>query len=269
MNSIVNARLKQIKPSPSMAAKIVVDELRRAGREIADFTLGEPDMPTPAHIARAGQDAIAGGDIRYTSPNGTPGLRRAIASSLEQAIGAKYGLDQITVGAGAKQIIGAALTASLEPGDEVIVCAPYWVSYPDMVLLNDGKPVVVTGPESQGFKLDAASLEAAITPRTRWLILNSPSNPSGAVYSRVEMRALTEVLLRHPRVWILSDEIYAPFCYGAEAHVSPVQVEPQLADRTLIVNGMSKSYAMTGWRVGYGAGPAQLIKAMSLSLIHI
>ncbi len=263
MNSIVNARLKQIKPSPSMAAKIVVDELRRAGREIADFTLGEPDMATPAHIARAGQDAIAGGDIRYTSPNGTPGLRRAIAGSLEQTLGAKYGLDQITVGAGAKQIIGAALTASLEPGDEVIVCAPYWVSYPDMVLLNEGKPVVVTGPESQGFKLDAASLEAAITPRTRWLILNSPSNPSGAVYSRAEMRALTEVLVRHPRVWILSDEIYAPFCYGAEAHVSPVQVEPRLAERTLIVNGMSKAYAMTGWRIGYGAGPADLIKAMS------
>ncbi len=263
MNSIVNARLKQIKPSPSMAAKIVVDELRRAGREIADFTLGEPDMPTPAHIARAGQAAIAGGDIRYTSPNGTPGLRRAIANSLELTLGAKYGLDQIAVGAGAKQIISAALTASLEPGDEVIVCAPYWVSYPDMVLLNEGKPVVAAGPESRGFKLDAATLEAAITPRTRWLILNSPSNPSGAVYSRAEMRALTDVLLRHPRVWILSDEIYAPFCYGAEPHVSPVQIEPQLADRTLIVNGMSKSYAMTGWRVGYGAGPADLIKAMS------
>ncbi len=263
MNSIVNARLKQIKPSPSMAAKIVVDELRRAGREIADFTLGEPDMPTPAHIARAGQAAIAGGDIRYTSPNGTPGLRRAIANSLELTLGAKYGLDQIAVGAGAKQIISAALTASLEPGDEVIVCAPYWVSYPDMVLLNEGKPVVAAGPESRGFKLDAATLAAAITPRTRWLILNSPSNPSGAVYSRAEMRALTDVLLRHPRVWILSDEIYAPFCYGAEPHVSPVQIEPQLADRTLIVNGMSKSYAMTGWRVGYGAGPADLIKAMS------
>lgn len=263
MNSIVNARLKQIKPSPSMAAKIVVDELRRQGREIADFTLGEPDMATPAHIARAGQEAIASGDIRYTSPNGTVGLRRAIANSLELGLGVSYGMDQITVGAGAKQIIGAALTASLEPGDEVIVCAPYWVSYPDMVLLNDAKPVVVTGPESQGFKLNAATLEAAITPRTRWLILNSPSNPSGAVYSAAELRALTEVLLRHPQVWILSDEIYAPFCYSGQAHASPVQVEPQLIPRTLIVNGMSKSYAMTGWRVGYGAGPADLIKAMS------
>ncbi|KAG1461751.1 hypothetical protein G6F57_014076 [Rhizopus arrhizus] len=221
-------------------------------------------MPTPAHIARAGQEAIAGGDIRYTSPNGTVGLRRAIANSLELGLGVSYGMDQITVGAGAKQIIGAALTASLEPGDEVIVCAPYWVSYPDMVLLNDAKPVVVTGPESQGFKLDAATLEAAITPRTRWLILNSPRNPSGAVYSAAELRALTDVLLRHPQVWILSDEIYAPFCYSGQSHASPVQVEPQLIPRTLIVNGMSKSYAMTGWRIGYGAGPDELIKAMAI-----
>jgi len=263
MNSIVNARLKQIKPSPSMAAKIVVDELRREGREIADFTLGEPDMSTPAHIARAGQQAIADGDIRYTSPNGTVGLRRAIAKSLQDTLGVSYGMDQITVGAGAKQVIAAALTASLEPGDEVIVCAPYWVSYPDMVLLGEGKPVVVSCPESQQFKLSARTLEAAITPRTRWLILNSPSNPSGAVYSAAEMREITDVLLRHPQVWILSDEIYAPFCYSGEAHASPVQVEPRLVSRTLVVNGMSKSYAMTGWRVGYGAGPADLIKAMS------
>jgi len=263
MNSIVNARLKQIKPSPSMAAKIVVDELRREGREIADFTLGEPDMNTPEHIARAGQEAIARGDIRYTSPNGTLGLRKAIAKYLADSLGVQYGLDEITVGAGAKQIIGAALTASLEAGDEVIVPAPFWVSYPDMVLLAEGKPVVVQCPESQQFKLTPASLEAAITPRTRWLILNSPSNPSGAVYSQVEMRGLTEVLLRHPQVWILSDEIYAPFCYSGEPFASPVQVEPALKPRTLVINGMSKAYAMTGWRVGYGAGPAELVKAMS------
>jgi aspartate aminotransferase len=263
MTSIVNARLKQIKPSPSMAAKIVVDELRREGREIADFTLGEPDMSTPAHIARAGQQAIADGDIRYTTPNGMLGLRRAIAKSLKDTLGVDYGLDQITVGAGAKQIISAALTAGLEPGDEVIVCAPYWVSYPDMVLLGEGKPVTVVCPESQQFKLSAADLEAAITPRTRWIILNSPSNPSGAVYSAEEMRQITDVLLRHPQVWILSDEIYAPFSYNGGISASPVQVEPRLQSRTLVVNGMSKAYAMTGWRVGYGAGPVDLIKAMS------
>lgn len=263
MNSIINTRLKQIKPSPSMAAKLVVDELRSQGKHIADFTLGEPDLPTPGHIARAGQQEIERGQVRYTSAAGTPALRRAIAADLHSTLNLRYSNDQVVVGSGAKQIINAALTATLEAGDEVIVCAPYWVSYPDMVLLSGGVPVVVTCPESQGFKLTPQALESAITPRTRWLVLNSPSNPSGAVYSNTELAALAHVLARHPHVWVMSDEIYSPFCYEGVRAPSLVQANAGLILRTLIINGMSKAYAMTGWRVGYGVGPAELINAMS------
>ncbi|KAG0732816.1 hypothetical protein G6F23_013947 [Rhizopus arrhizus] len=203
------------------------------------------------------------GETKYPPAQGTVALRRAAQGHLLEATGVDYPVAQIIVSTGAKQVIFNGLAATLNEGDEVLIPAPFWVSYPDMVLVNDGTPVVVACPEADGFKLTPQALEAAITPRTRWLILNSPSNPSGAVYSAAELRALTDVLLRHPQVWILSDEIYAPFCYSGQSHASPVQVEPQLIPRTLIVNGMSKSYAMTGWRIGYGAGPADLIKAMS------
>jgi aspartate aminotransferase len=247
-----------------MLAKARVDGLRAAGRSIIDFTIGEPDFPTPAHIVRGGVDALLGGQTRYTSSAGTPALRRAIAAKLARENRLDVSPEHIVVGSGAKQVIFEALAATLNPGDEVVVAAPYWVSYPDMVLINGGTPVIARGEAREGFKLTPAVLEAAISPRTRWLLLNSPNNPTGAVYTPDEMRALCEVLRRHPQVWIMSDEIYEHFVFGGAQHVSPLNVAPDLADRTLLVNGMSKSYAMTGWRIGYGAGPLPLVKAISM-----
>lgn len=247
-----------------MQAKARVDGLRAAGRSIIDFTIGEPDFPTPAHIVSGGIDALLGGQTRYTSSAGTPALRRAIAAKLARENGLEVSPENVVVGSGAKQVIFEALAATLNPGDEVVVAAPYWVSYPDMVVINGGTPVIARGEASQGFKLTPAVLEAAITPRTRWLLLNTPNNPTGAVYTLAEMRALCEVLQRHPQVWVMSDEIYEHFVFGGARHVSPLHVAPDLADRTLIVNGLSKSYAMTGWRIGYGAGPLPLVKAISM-----
>jgi aspartate aminotransferase len=243
-----------------------VDALRAAGRTIIDFTIGEPDFPTPPHIVQAGIEALASGQTRYTATPGIPALRNAIAAKLQRENGLTYAPDQIVVGCGAKQIIYEALAATLNAGDEVIVPAPYWLSYPDMVMLNGGKPVIVTCGAEIGFKLTPAALEAALTPRTRWLILNSPNNPTGAVYSAAELQGLCEVLLRHPHVWLLTDEIYEHFVYGGAAHVCAVQLAPALQERTLVVNGMSKAYAMTGWRMGYGAGPQALVKAITLLL---
>ncbi|HSV78500.1 MAG TPA: pyridoxal phosphate-dependent aminotransferase [Ramlibacter sp.] len=266
MSNELAQRLASVKPSPSMAAKVRVDALRASGRTIIDFTIGEPDFPTPPHIVEAGITALLAGQTRYTASAGIPALRKAIADKLARENGLTYPPEQIVVGCGAKNIIYDALAATVNEGDEVIIPAPYWVSYPDMVALHGGRPMIVPCDEQSGFKLDAATLEAAITPRTRWLVLNSPNNPTGAIYSRAELEALAGVLLRHPHVWVLTDEIYEHFAYGGARHFSIAALEPRLQERALIVNGMSKAYAMTGWRVGYGAGPLQLMKAITLLL---
>ena len=266
MSNELAHRLDAVKPSPSMAAKLKVDALRAAGRTIIDFSIGEPDLPTPSHIVKAGIDAMLSGHTKYTASAGIPALRKAIAEKLARENSLTYSPDQIVVGCGAKHIIYNALAATVNEGDEVIIPAPYWVSYPDMVLLHDGRPVIVPCEERSGFKLTAAALEASITPRTRWLVLNSPNNPTGALYSRAELEGLAEVLVRNPHVWVLTDEIYEHFAYGGARHVSIAAVEPRLQERSLVVNGMSKTYAMTGWRIGYGAGPLSLVKAMTLLL---
>lgn len=256
-------RARAIKPSPSMAAKTRVDMLRAEGRDIIDFSVGEPDLPTPAHIVQAGIDTLNSGDIRYTASAGAKPLLEAVRAKFQRENGLEYGLDEVIIGVGAKQLIFTALAATVQAGDEVIIPAPYWVSYPDMVLVNDGTPVVVACPESDGFKLTPQALEAAITPRTKWLLLNTPSNPTGAMYDASELRALGEVLARHPQVWLLTDEIYEHLAYGEARHVSPAAAVPALAARTLTINGVSKAYAMTGWRLGYAGGPRALIKAMA------
>lgn len=263
---LLATRLDSVKPSPSMAAKSHVDALRAAGRTIVDFTIGEPDFPTPPHIVAAGVAALESGQTRYTGSAGIAPLREAIAAKLMRENGLSYTPDQIVVGTGAKHVIYNALAATLNDGDEVIVPAPFWVSYPDMVALQGGKPVIVPSDEHTGFKLVPQALERAITPRTRWLILNSPNNPTGAVYSSDELQALGEVLSRYPHVWLMTDEIYEHFVYGGVPHASLVALQPELASRALVVNGMSKAYAMTGWRIGYGAGPQPLVQAMTLLL---
>jgi aspartate aminotransferase len=256
--------MAQVKPSPSIAAKAHVDALRLAGRDIIDFTIGEPDFPTPAHIVQGAIAALGNGETRYTASAGTPGLKRAIREKLERENDLSFTPDRIIVGTGAKQLIFNALAATLDAGDEVIVPAPYWVSYPDMVLLNGGVPVIATTSAASGFKLGADALRSAITPRTRWLILNTPNNPSGALYTAAELSALCDVLREHPQIRILTDEIYEHFAYDGARHLSPLNVAPDLADRTLLVNGVSKAYAMTGWRVGYAAGSTHLVRALTL-----
>ena len=261
--SFLSDRINRIKPSPSMAAKALVDRLRAEGRDIIDFTIGEPDLPTPPHIIEAAIAAMVDGETKYTNSSGTPVLRKAIATKLLRDNGVQYGPENIVVGSGGKHIIFHALAVTLNPGDEVIVHSPYWVSYPDMVAVNEGVSVIVTGSEAEDFKLTPAALEAAITPRTKWLILNSPNNPSGAVYSEGELKAIGEVLKRHPHVWLMSDEIYEHFIFNSGKHISPVAAVPELRERSLIVNGASKGYSMTGWRLGYGAGPVLLVNAIS------
>ena len=264
MNTQLSIRLAKVKPSPSIAAKAQVDALRAAGRKIIDFTLGEPDFATPAHIVQGGLDALAQGHTRYTGSAGTPALRRAIAAKFARENRLDFAAENIIVGVGAKNLIFNAFAATLNEGDEVIVPAPFWVSYPDMVLMNGGTPVIAPSSAASGFKLSAEALEAAITPRTRWLILNTPNNPTGAVYTAGELQALCAVLRRHPQVWLMTDEIYEHFVFGQARHLSPLNLAPELAERTLVVNGVSKAYAMTGWRIGYAAGPASLIKALTL-----
>jgi aspartate aminotransferase len=266
MSNELAQRLAGVKPSPSMAAKLKVDMLRASGRTIVDFTIGEPDFATPPHIVEAGIDALMSGQTKYTASAGIAPLRKAITDKLERDNGLTYSPDQVVVGCGAKHVIYSALAATVNDGDEVIIPAPYWVSYPDMVALHGGKPVIVPCAEQAGFKLGAAALEKAITARTRWLVLNSPNNPTGAVYSCSELESLAAVLIRHPHVWVMTDEIYEHFVYGGARHASIASVEPRLQERTLVVNGMSKAYAMTGWRLGYGAGPASLVKAITLLL---
>jgi aspartate aminotransferase len=258
----IASRLNRIKPSPSSMAGQRARELRAAGRDIVGLTSGEPDFDTPDHVNDAVRVALAAGQTKYTDVAGTPELRAAVADKFRRDNGLDYQPGEIIVGTGGKQVIFNAFMCTIEPGDEVIVPTPYWVSYPDIVLLADGKPVFVQCPPEKGFKLQAADLERAITPRTRWLVMNAPNNPSGAAYTRDEMKALTDVLLRHPHVWVMTDDIYEHILYDGRAFVTPAQVEPALKERTLTINGVSKSYAMTGWRIGYGGGPAELIKPM-------
>lgn len=264
MSTFVPAsRVSRIKVSPSTAAAARARELKAAGRDIADLTVGEPDFDTPASVKTAAHAAIDRGETKYTAVNGTPALRKAIIGDFQKRLGMTYAENEICVGGGAKQILFLALMASVENGAEVIIPAPYWVSYPDMVIANDGTPVIVPCNEDAGFKLTAEALEAAITPKTLWVILNAPSNPTGASYSEDELKALGEVLLRHPHVMVLSDDIYDQVWFRDEPMKTLVAVVPALKDRVLLTNGVSKSYAMTGWRIGYGAGPAPLIAAIN------
>lgn len=256
-------RLSRITPSPTIAMTGRAAVLRAEGRDIIGLSAGEPDFDTPLHVRDAAKAAIDAGHTRYTAVDGTPSLKRAICDKFVRENGLDYSPAQITVGTGGKQILFNALMATLDDADEVIIPAPYWVSYPDMVLLAGGTPVIVECGLDQGFRLTPQALEAAITPRTKWLILNSPSNPSGAGYDRAAMQGLTDVLLRHPQVWILADDIYEHLVFNDFTFVTPAQVEPRLKDRTLTMNGVSKAYAMTGWRIGYGAAPETLIKAMA------
>ncbi len=260
--AFLSQRLGRIKPSPTIAVTTRAAELKAAGRDVIGLGAGEPDFDTPQHIKDAAIKAMQAGETKYTPTAGTPALRAAICAKLKRDHGLVYQPNQVIVGNGGKQVIYNALMATLDPGDEVIIPAPYWVSYPDMVVLADGKPVIVACPEDKGFKMQAADFERAITPRTKWVILNSPSNPTGAAYSHDELKALTDVLVRHPHVWVLTDDMYEKIVYDDFKFCTPAQVEPKLYDRTLTMNGVSKAYCMTGWRIGYAAGPAALIKAM-------
>jgi aspartate aminotransferase len=256
-------RVERIRTSPSLAATARARELSASGCDVLDLTLGEPDFDTPRHIKDAAIAAIEAGQTKYTAVNGAPELRQAIISHVGKRTGIRYGDAEVTVSGGAKQIIYLAFAATLDGDAEVIIPAPYWVSYPDMVLANDGKPVILPCPATDGFLLTPDKLDAAIGPRTRWVMLNTPGNPAGAAYSTGQLRALADVLLAHPQVGILTDEIYDAIYFGAEPLRSIVCVEPGLAGRTLVVNGVSKAYAMTGWRIGYAVGPPGLIAAMN------
>ena len=254
--------LNRIQPSATIAISTKAMELKAEGRDVIGLSAGEPDFDTPENIKEAAIKAIRDGKTKYTPVDGIPELKKAICAKFARDNGLKYEPAQVSVGTGGKQVLFNALMATINPGDEVIVPAPYWVSYPDIVLLCGGTPVFVETKLEDGFKLRADKLEAAITPKTKWLIFNSPSNPSGAAYTHAELKALTDVLMRHPHVWILTDDMYEHLVYDDFTFATPAQVEPALYERTLTMNGVSKAYAMTGWRIGYAAGPVQLIKAM-------
>jgi len=262
MSSLQSAALARVKPSATLAVTARARELKRQGRDVIGLGAGEPDFDTPESIKQAAIEAIRRGETKYTDVDGIPELKAAVAAKFARENGLTYGTDQIHVAPGGKTVIYNALVATLSPGDEVIVPAPYWVSYPDMVLLAGGEPVTVVGHEADGFKLRPEALEAAITPRTKWLILNSPSNPTGAAYTGEELEALAAVLRRHPQVWVLTDDMYEHLIYGDFDFRTIAQTAPDLADRTLTVNGVSKAYAMTGWRIGYAGGPKPLIDLM-------
>lgn len=260
--SYQTARVAQIKPSPSITISVKARALVAEGRDIIDMSLGEPDFNTPDHIIEAAYQAMRSGHTRYTAPDGTGELKAAIVHKFKTENGLNFTPQQISVGNGAKQVIYNALAATLDEGDEVIVPAPYWVSYTDMVLLLGGKPVVLPCLLNEGFKLTPEKLAAALTPKTRWLLINSPSNPSGATYTREELVALGDVLENYPNVLIMSDEIYEHILYTDDKYCSFLEACPHLHERLLIVNGVSKAYAMTGWRIGYGAGPVGLTSTM-------
>ena len=260
--SFLSETLARVKPSPTIAVTTMANELKAAGKDVIGLGAGEPDFDTPENIKAAAKAAIDAGKTKYTAPDGMPELKKAICAKFKRENGLDYTPAQITVGTGGKQVLYNALMATLNPGDEVIIPAPYWVSYPDMVLLAGGEPVSIEAPSQTGYKITPEQLEAAITPKTKWFIFNSPSNPTGAGYSWDELKALTDVLMKHPQVWIMSDDMYEHLVYDDFEFCTPAQVEPGLYDRTLTCNGVSKAYAMTGWRIGYAGGPVQLIKAM-------
>lgn len=258
-----SAALARIKPSPTMAATQKARDLKADGKDIISLGAGEPDFDTPEFVKEAAIKAIQDGKTKYTAVDGIPELKEAVAAKFKRDNKLDYATNQITVAPGGKAVLYNALVATLNPGDEVIVPAPYWVSYPDMTLLAGGKPVIVKASAEDGFKLTPEALEAAITPRTKWLIFNSPSNPTGAAYTHDDIKALTDVLLRHPQVMVMSDDMYEHIVYDGFQFATPAAVEPALYDRTLTVNGASKAYAMTGWRIGFAGGPQPLIKAMA------
>jgi aspartate aminotransferase len=255
-------RLARVKASPTMAITALATELKAAGRDIISLSVGEPDFDTPDNIKEAAIAAIRAGDTKYTVFDGRMELKEAIAAKFKRENGLDYEPTQVSVSSGGKQVLYNAMVATLSPGDEVVIPAPYWVSYPEMVLLADGNPVPVACPQNYGFKMRPEDLDAAITPKTKWLILNSPSNPTGAAYTEADLRAVADVLLQHPDVWVMTDDMYEHLIYDDFRYKTIAQVEPRLYDRTLTVNGVSKAYCMTGWRIGYGAGPKHLIKAM-------
>ena len=259
-----SARLAPILPSATIAMTQLGRDLKARGRDVISLSIGEPDFATPEHVKEAAADAMARGETTYSPVPGVPALREAVADKFRRENGLDYAPDQVIVSAGGKQVIAFALLATLDPGDEVIIPTPYWVSYPQLTALAGAVPVTVATSPAAGFKMTPQQLDDAIGPKTRWLVLNSPSNPTGAVYSRTELGAIAEVLRRHQDVWILSDDIYEHLIYGADGFSTLAQVAPDLADRTLTVNGVSKAYAMTGWRIGYAGGPPPLIRAMSL-----
>ncbi|PZQ48912.1 MAG: aspartate transaminase [Micavibrio aeruginosavorus] len=261
--SIIASRLQKIKPSATLAVTAKAAELKAAGKDIIGLGAGEPDFDTPDFVKKAGCDAINKGQTKYTNVDGTPAIKDAVIAKFKRDNELTYARDQVIVGTGGKQVLYNAFMATLNPGDEVIIPAPYWVSYPDMVILAEGTPVFVECTLEHKFKLQPDQLEKAITPKTKWIILNSPSNPSGAGYTKAEMKKLTDVLIKHPHVWIMTDDMYEHLVYDGFEFCTPAQVEPKLYDRTLTVNGVSKAYSMTGWRIGYAGGPKELIKAMA------
>ena len=257
-----SAALRRVKASPTVAISAQARALKAQGVDVIALSAGEPDFDTPENIKEVAIKAIRDGETKYTDPDGTPELKKAICAKFKRENGLDYKPSQVHVAPGGKPVIYNALVATLSPGDEVLIPAPYWVSYPDMTLLAGGEPVIVPTRAEDGFRLKPDALERAITPRSKWLILNSPSNPTGAAYSAADLKAIAEVLLRHPQVWVLTDDMYEHLLYDGFEFSTIAQVEPALYDRTLTMNGVSKAYAMTGWRIGYAAGPEPLIKAM-------
>ena len=256
--------LNRVKPSATMVVTQKARDLKAKGRDVISLSVGEPDFDTPDNIKNAAIDAIRRGETKYPPVLGIPPLREAIARKFNRENGLDYKASDTIVGTGGKQILYNAFLVTMNPGDEVVIPAPFWVSYPEMVAINGGDPVIVPTRMEDGYKLMPEALERAITPRTKWVLLNSPSNPSGAAYTRSELKALTDVLLKHPNVWVLTDDMYEHLVYGDFEFTTPVQIAPELKSRTLTMNGVSKAYAMTGWRIGYAAGPAELIKAMDM-----
>jgi aspartate aminotransferase len=261
--SLTAERLDRIQPSLTIAISTVARKMIADGKNVISLSQGEPDFDTPANIKEAAIKAIEGGQTKYTDVSGTPALRKAAAEKLRRDSGLDYKPEEIIVSTGAKQVLFNAMVATLNAGDEVIIPSPCWVTYPDIVTLSDGKPVLIPCAQNNGFKLRAEDLEAAITPKTRWFMLNNPCNPTGAAYTAEELKPICEVLMRHPHVWVLTDDIYDGLVYDGFKAGTIVAVEPRLKDRTLTVHGVSKSYAMTGWRIGIGAGPVPLIKSTS------
>lgn len=260
--NILASRLDRIQPSPTIAMSIKARELKAAGKDIIELAAGEPDFPTPSHIIEAAEEAMSRGETKYTDPDGTPALKQAVCDKFKRDNNLEYVTSQVTIGTGGKQVLYNALMATLNEGDEVIIPAPYWVSYPDMVLLAEGTPKIVECPLDKNFILQPEDLERAITPKTKWIILNSPSNPTGSGYTWEDMKKITDVLIRYPNIWVMTDDMYEHLVYDDFKFCTPAEVEPELYFRTLTVNGMSKAFCMTGWRIGYAAGPENLITAI-------